>query len=167
MCFEDEAGNFTLVYSVLLKVGKNVWKMTETLLKNSLLIAKGIWIIHVNSIVIAVTFSEKKIEGLNFVPPLEINLLWPAWRLYVSWNVFMYFTLVTQSVQKILSLWRSPPLWQSAMQIGESLTVLPKFLEWFLLLCAAILGNVAIFRSTILPVADWILNVAIYTASLK
>jgi hypothetical protein len=41
MCSEVEAGNFTtLVYSVLLKVGRSVLKMTETLWKNSLMIAK-------------------------------------------------------------------------------------------------------------------------------
>jgi hypothetical protein len=38
-----EAGNFTtLVYSILLTVGKSVLKMMETLWKNSLIIAKGV-----------------------------------------------------------------------------------------------------------------------------
>jgi hypothetical protein len=38
-----EAGNFTaLVYSVLLSVGGSVLKMTDTLWKNSLIIAKDV-----------------------------------------------------------------------------------------------------------------------------
>jgi hypothetical protein len=41
MCSAVEAGNFTtLVYSVLLNVGKNVLKMMKTLWKNNLIIAK-------------------------------------------------------------------------------------------------------------------------------
>jgi hypothetical protein len=60
MCSEVEAGNFTLAYSVLLNVGKSVLKMTETLWENSLMTAKDVWIIHVNFIVIAITFTEKK-----------------------------------------------------------------------------------------------------------
>jgi hypothetical protein len=41
MCFEAEAGNFTtLVYRILINVGKSLLKMTETLWKNSLIIAK-------------------------------------------------------------------------------------------------------------------------------
>jgi hypothetical protein len=69
MCSEIEAGIFTLVYSVLLSVGKIVLEMTETLWKNSLIIAKYVSIIHVNVIVIGITFSEKN-GGANFVPPL-------------------------------------------------------------------------------------------------
>jgi hypothetical protein len=42
-----------------------VFKMTETFWKNSFIIAKDIQIIHVNFIVIAVTFSEKKLEMLH------------------------------------------------------------------------------------------------------
>jgi hypothetical protein len=43
MCCEVEAGNFTAeVHSALLNVGKSVLKMTETLWKNGLLIAKGV-----------------------------------------------------------------------------------------------------------------------------
>jgi hypothetical protein len=49
MCSEVEAGNFTtLVYSVLLNVGKFVLKTTETLWKNNLIIAKYVWVIHGN-----------------------------------------------------------------------------------------------------------------------
>jgi hypothetical protein len=43
MCPEVEAGNFTtLVYSVLNNVGKSVLKITETLWKNMLIIAKDV-----------------------------------------------------------------------------------------------------------------------------
>jgi hypothetical protein len=60
MCSEVQEVNFTtLVYSVLLKVGESVLKMVETSWKNSLIIAKYVWLIHINFIVIAVTFSEK------------------------------------------------------------------------------------------------------------
>jgi hypothetical protein len=65
MCPEVEAGNFTpLVCRVLLNVDKNALKMTETSWENSLIIAKDVRIIHVNLIVIASTFSEKKLEAL-------------------------------------------------------------------------------------------------------
>jgi hypothetical protein len=53
-----------------------------------------------------------------------------------------------------------------------SVTVLSEFMECYLLLCTA-LGNVSIFKSTLLPVAGsltataWIWNVAIYTADPK
>jgi hypothetical protein len=43
MCSEVEARNFTtLVYSILLNVGKSVMKMIKTLWKNSLIIAKDV-----------------------------------------------------------------------------------------------------------------------------
>jgi hypothetical protein len=43
MCSEVEAGNFaTLVHSVLLNVGECVLKTTETLWKNSTIIAKDV-----------------------------------------------------------------------------------------------------------------------------
>jgi hypothetical protein len=61
MCLEVEAGNFTsLVYSVLHNVGKSMLNMMEILWKNSLIIAKDIWIIHIHFIVIAFIFSERK-----------------------------------------------------------------------------------------------------------
>jgi hypothetical protein len=60
MCFEAEARNFTLVYSLLLNVGRSVLKVAENLWKNSLIMAKYILIIRVNFILIAITFSEKK-----------------------------------------------------------------------------------------------------------
>jgi hypothetical protein len=60
-----EAGNFTaLVYSVLLSVGRSVLKMTDTLWKNSLIIAKDLRKVRINFIVIANIFSEKKLEVL-------------------------------------------------------------------------------------------------------
>jgi hypothetical protein len=72
MCSEVVAGNFTtLVYSVLLNIGKSVLKM-ETLWKNSFIIAKDVQIIHVNFIVIAITFSEKITGGITFLLPLVI-----------------------------------------------------------------------------------------------
>jgi hypothetical protein len=41
VCSEVEAGNFiTMMYSVLLSVGKSVLRMTKTLWKNSLIFAK-------------------------------------------------------------------------------------------------------------------------------
>jgi hypothetical protein len=61
VCFKVETGYFTaVVYSVLLSVGKSVLKVTDTLWKSSLIFAKDAWIIHVNFIVIAITFSEGK-----------------------------------------------------------------------------------------------------------
>jgi hypothetical protein len=43
MCSNVEAGDFKrMVYSILLKVGKSMWKMTETLWKSSLIIAKEV-----------------------------------------------------------------------------------------------------------------------------
>jgi hypothetical protein len=65
VCSEVKAGNCTaLVYSMLLNVGRSVLKMTETLWKNSLIIEKCVLIIHVNLIVIVITFLEKKLEAL-------------------------------------------------------------------------------------------------------
>jgi hypothetical protein len=54
-----------LVYSILLSIGKNVLKMTETLWKNSLIIAKRMGIIYVNFIFIAVMFLREKIGGIT------------------------------------------------------------------------------------------------------
>jgi hypothetical protein len=69
-CSKVEAGNFTTsIYSVLLSVGKIVLKMMETLWKNSHIVAKGVWVIHLNVIVIVVTFSEKKLEALLCTVP--------------------------------------------------------------------------------------------------
>jgi hypothetical protein len=60
MYSEVEAGYFTaLVYSVLLNAGKSVFKITETLWEDSLIIVKDVRIIHVNLTVIAITVSEK------------------------------------------------------------------------------------------------------------
>jgi hypothetical protein len=71
MCSEDETGNFTtLVYSILLNNDKNVFKMMQTLWTNSLEITKYARIIHVNLTVIAVTFSQKKLEALLSYHPL-------------------------------------------------------------------------------------------------
>jgi hypothetical protein len=61
MFSEVKAGYFTtVVYSDLLNIGKSVLTMMDTLWENSLLIAKDVLIIHVNFIIIAVAFSEKK-----------------------------------------------------------------------------------------------------------
>jgi hypothetical protein len=76
ICCEAEAENFTtLVYSILLSIGKNVLKVTETLWKNSLIIAKDVGIINANHIVIAITFSEKKLEALLSYYPLYISVI--------------------------------------------------------------------------------------------
>jgi hypothetical protein len=65
MCTEIEAGNFTtLVYSILINVGKSVLKMMQTLWKNSLITVKDLHINHVSFIVIAITFSDKKLKAL-------------------------------------------------------------------------------------------------------
>jgi hypothetical protein len=43
MCFEVEVGNFTtLVYSILLNIGKSVLKIMEILWKNGIIIAKDV-----------------------------------------------------------------------------------------------------------------------------
>jgi hypothetical protein len=69
MCFKIKAGYFpTLVF--LLNVGKSMLKMTKTLWKNSLIIAKDKRIIHVNFTVITITFSEEKNGSITFVPAL-------------------------------------------------------------------------------------------------
>jgi hypothetical protein len=61
MCSEVEAGNFTtLAHSVLHSVGKSLLKVTETLWKNGLIIAKDVWMMHVNFTVTACTYSENK-----------------------------------------------------------------------------------------------------------
>jgi hypothetical protein len=66
-----EAGNYTtLVHSVLTNFGKSVLKNTETLWKNSVIIAKMYEIPTPNFIAIAVTFSEKETGGNTFVLPL-------------------------------------------------------------------------------------------------
>jgi hypothetical protein len=64
----------TLVYSVLFSVGKSVLKMMETLLKNSHIIAKDVWIIHINYIDFAVEISKKKKKngGVTIVLPLVL-----------------------------------------------------------------------------------------------
>jgi hypothetical protein len=60
MCSEVEAGNFTtLVYSILLIVGKIVLEMMKTLQKNSLIIAKDVRIILVSFTVIAIKISKE------------------------------------------------------------------------------------------------------------
>jgi hypothetical protein len=61
VCNAVKADNFTtLVHSDLLNVGKIVLEMTKALWKNSLIIAKDLRIIHVNFVVISITFYEKK-----------------------------------------------------------------------------------------------------------
>jgi hypothetical protein len=47
-----------------------VLKIMKTLWKNTLIIVKAVWIIYVNFIVIAITFSEKKIGSTTFILPL-------------------------------------------------------------------------------------------------
>jgi hypothetical protein len=60
---------YTPSYSVLANV---CWKW-QTFWKSSLIIAKDVWIICVNYIVIAVTFSEKKLEALlSYCPSFNI-----------------------------------------------------------------------------------------------
>jgi hypothetical protein len=60
---EVEAENFaSLVYSVLLNVGKSVLKMMETSWKNDFIIAKDACIIRVNFVVIAATFCDKNLR---------------------------------------------------------------------------------------------------------
>jgi hypothetical protein len=71
MCSEVEAHNFiALVHSFLLNNGKNVLKMKQILWKNWLTIAKNEWIIHVNFVVTAITFSEKETGGITFILPV-------------------------------------------------------------------------------------------------
>jgi hypothetical protein len=50
---------------------KSVFKMM-ILWKNYLIIAKDVWIIHVNFTVIPITFSEKKTGGITFTPHLVL-----------------------------------------------------------------------------------------------
>jgi hypothetical protein len=65
MCSKVKAKNFTtLVYSVLVNVGKRALKMMKPLWKNCLITAKDVGIIHVNFIVITTTFFWKKMEAL-------------------------------------------------------------------------------------------------------
>jgi hypothetical protein len=76
MCSKVEGVDFvTMLYSMLLNAGKSELKMMKTLWKNSPIIAKDVWIIYVNFIVIAITFSEKKTGGFTFVLPLVHNAL--------------------------------------------------------------------------------------------
>jgi hypothetical protein len=65
--------NFTtLVYSVLLNVGKSVLKMMKTSWRDSLIIAKkNVRIIQVSVTVITITFSEKILEALLSYQPLQ------------------------------------------------------------------------------------------------
>jgi hypothetical protein len=74
--------------------------------------------------------------------------------------------LVTQSVRKTLSLWRSPLPWQTKKGIDISWNATCYCMK-------LILGNVSIFKSMPLPVTGsftatvWIWNVAINTGDLK
>jgi hypothetical protein len=52
-----------------------VLKMAETVLKNSHITAKDIWIIHGNFIAIAIKFSGKKLEVLCSYRPSQFILL--------------------------------------------------------------------------------------------
>jgi hypothetical protein len=73
ICSKVEAGHFMmLVYSVLLSVGKSVLKIT--LWKSRFIITKDVWIVHVNFIVIAITFFEKKFEAFLSYCHLYYNL---------------------------------------------------------------------------------------------
>jgi hypothetical protein len=51
-------------------------KIADTLWKNSLVIAKGVWTIHANFIVTAITFSEKMEALLSYSPSYIITLHW-------------------------------------------------------------------------------------------
>jgi hypothetical protein len=89
MCSELKAGNFTtLVYSILLKVGKSALKMKETLWRNSLILAKDVGIICVNFIATAVTFSQKKLETFTFYCPSYILFI-----IFAPYNsIFLKYT---------------------------------------------------------------------------
>jgi hypothetical protein len=75
---------YTVSYSVLAKV---FWKW-QTLWKNGLIIAKDLWSVRVNFIVITITFSEKKIGGITFIVPLVLS-----WN-YVKFVIVMFITNV-------------------------------------------------------------------------
>jgi hypothetical protein len=84
MCSEVKAGNFTtLVYCTLLNVHKKVLRMTETLWKNSLIIAKYARNIHIKFVVTAITFSEKKLEALLSYCPLQMSLIWKLFEAHI------------------------------------------------------------------------------------
>jgi hypothetical protein len=60
LCSEVEAGNFaTLLYSVLLNIGKSMLKMTKNLCKNILTILIDVRIAHANFILIALYFLRE------------------------------------------------------------------------------------------------------------
>jgi hypothetical protein len=72
MWSEVEAENqhwYIASYSMLAKCVK----MTKTSWKNSLIIAKDIRNNHIYVSVIAITFPQKKIGGITFVPPLIVT----------------------------------------------------------------------------------------------
>jgi hypothetical protein len=85
ICSEVEARNFTtLVSSILLNINRNVLKMMGTSWENNLIIAEDTWIIHVNFIVIAVKFPEKKMKALLLYCPLYILQKWKWWEAFPS-----------------------------------------------------------------------------------
>jgi hypothetical protein len=53
-------GFTTVMYIFLLSVGISVLKTTETLWKNSLIIAKDVWIVYIHFFAAAITFYKKK-----------------------------------------------------------------------------------------------------------
>jgi hypothetical protein len=80
-CSEDEAGNFTtLIYSVLLNVGKSWLVVKTTLWKNSPIIAKDVRIVHVNLLLLQFDFlMEKMGTFLSYRPSYLRNLLSPLY----------------------------------------------------------------------------------------
>jgi hypothetical protein len=76
MCSDLEAGNFTMVvYSVLINTGKSMLKMTGTLWKNSLIIAKDISQIKFHYYCNYI-FSEKNWRHYFHTTPCKIQ--WPV-----------------------------------------------------------------------------------------
>jgi hypothetical protein len=61
-----------------------------TLCKNSLIIAKYVWIVNINLTVIPVTFYEKNIGSITFVPPLI--KLQKSWYSILMKQVFQLHT---------------------------------------------------------------------------
>jgi hypothetical protein len=76
-------------------------KMMETLWKNSLIIAKDVWIIHINFISIAVTFSEEKLGELLLYHPSYYS-----WLHCMPCNMYIlkHFLIWLAQVQQVVSL---------------------------------------------------------------
>jgi hypothetical protein len=74
MCSDVEAGNFTtLLHSILLNVGNSVFKMTKSLWKKSLIIANGVWTIHVNLTLLQLYFPKKIQALLHYCPLYDVK----------------------------------------------------------------------------------------------